>query len=237
MIIPSHAGIFWILSLVGEGTGREKQYAWRIEHPWSSFLQNELNLYFFLGWVDWYKDWIECFLWAEANYSHHNKKKVERGFTLFYFCSWLLSSSMQVNLYCFIFYEYGTSLVRVNSAQPVPGERGCNSACSSRLHTFLLLLVLEMLWRECGWSLAASRVEDVGLWTFFSLPISVLAAAHKPQEKEKVLCWTLPASPRGGVGCPVLVRKEDNMGKGGGGRRVFFNGKRAPERALVSRSP
>lgn len=132
---------------------------------WSSFLQNEFNLYFFLGWVHWYKDQIECFLWADASYSYHNKKEIERDFFLFCFCSWLLSSLMQVNLYRFICYkvteENSTSLVSLPSlfAQPVPGERGCNSACSSRLHTFLLLLALEMAWKGVWTILSSIRSE------------------------------------------------------------------------------
>lgn len=106
---------------------------------------------FSLGWIHWCKDQIVHFLWADASYKHHNTKNKEGGFPLLYFCSWLLSSGMQMNLCQFTFNERtkenGINLVPGNCFFSLcPGREVATLLFFSRLHTFLLLLTLVMPW-------------------------------------------------------------------------------------------
>lgn len=207
---------------------KKKECAQWIQHPGA--VSCKINLICVSPKAGCTEDQIVYFLWADASYSHHNTKDIERGFPLLRFCSRLISSGIQVNLFHVTFYEggkeNGTNLVLGNGFFSLCLGREATLLFFSRLHTFLLLLALEMLWRKLlvilG-SIRRGRCCSLGFWC----PISVLATACKPQEK-MILCWAFPASSRGAVGCLVSVGKGGYMGKGGWRTRVFFKWKLLP---------
>lgn len=117
---------------------------------WSSFLQNELDLCFSLGWVHWGSDCVFSVSWCKLQPSHYKRRRKR---PLFYFYSWLLGSGVQGHLFHFSFYEgtkeNGTNLVLGNCFFSLClGREVATLLLFSRLRTFLLFLVLEMLWRK-----------------------------------------------------------------------------------------
>lgn len=152
------------------------------------------------------------------------RKDIERGFPLFYFCSWLLSSGMQINFFQFTFYEAtketGTNLVpRIVSSVCAQAEtlQICfffSAGCTHSYGSWHWWCHKE----NCRWFLAALEGEGIDLWTSDNRSLSLQLPVSPGRRRWSCVEPFLPAQ-----GEKLGVSKERWLhGEGGWGTRVFF---------------